>query len=77
MSVDLAGKSADIICGEADAVGYLYRDGNKTFLSFEGGDKTIREARSPHLRGKKLIVAESNENNEVVFNTSEVFINKQ
>lgn len=77
MSVDLAGKSADIICGEADAVGYLYRDGNKTFLSFEGGDNTIREARSPHLRGKKLIVAESNENNEVMFNTSEVFINKQ
>ena len=77
MAVDLAGKSADIICGEADAVGYLYREGNKTYLSFEGGDNTIREARSPHLRGKKLIVAESNENNEVVFNTSEVFINKQ
>lgn len=77
MAVDLAGKSADIICGEADAVGYLYREGNKTYLSFEGGDNTIREARSPHLRGKKLLVAESNENNEVVFNTSEVFINKQ
>lgn len=30
MAVDLAGKSADIVCGEADAVGYLYRDGNKT-----------------------------------------------
>lgn len=77
MAVDLAGKSADIICGEADAVGYLYREGNRTYLSFEGGDNTIREARSPHLRGKKLIVAESNEDNDVVFNTSEVFINKQ
>lgn len=77
MAVDLAGKSADIICGEADAVGYLYREGNKTYLSFEGGDNTIREARSPHLRGKKLLVAESNENNEVVFDTTKVFINKQ
>lgn len=76
MSVDLAGKSADIICGEADAVGYLYRDGNKTFLSFEGGDNTIREARSPHLRGQKILVAESNETNEVTFDTSKVFINK-
>lgn len=76
MAVDLAGKSADIICGEADAVGYLYREGNKTYLSFEGGDNTIREARSPHLRGKKLLVAESNENNEVVFDTTKVFINK-
>lgn len=76
MAVDLAGKSADIICGEADAVGYLYREGRKTYLSFEGGDNTIREARSPHLRGKKLVVAESNEDNEVIFDTSKVFINK-
>lgn len=77
MAVDLAGKSADIICGEADAVGYLYRDGNKTFISFEGGDNTIREARSPHLRGKKILVAESNKENEVKFDTSKIFINKQ
>lgn len=75
MSVDLAGKTSDIICGEADAVGYLYRDGNKTFLSFEGGDNTIREARPLHLRGKKILVAESNENNEVTFDVSKVFIN--
>lgn len=75
MSVDLAGKAADIICGEADAIGLIYREGNKTYISFEGGDNTIREARCPHLRGKKILVAESNENNEVVFNTSEVFIN--
>lgn len=77
MAVDLAGKSADIVCGEADAVGYLYREGNKTYLSFEGGDNTIREARSPHLRGQKILVAESNDSNEVKFDTSKVFINKQ
>lgn len=75
MAVDLAGKTGDIICGEADAVGYLYRDGNKTYLSFEGGDNTIKEARPLHLRGKKILVAESNENNEVKFDTSKIFIN--
>ena len=75
MSVDLAGKAADIICGEADAIGLIYRDGNKTYISFEGGDNTIREARCPHLRGKKILVAESNENNEVKFDASKVFIN--
>lgn len=74
MAVDLAGKSADIICGEADAVGYLYRERNKTYISFEGGDNTIREARPLHLRGKKILVAESDENNEVTFDTSKVFI---
>lgn len=77
MAVDLAGKSADIVCGDADAVGYLYREKNRTYLSFEGGDNIIREARSNHLRGKKFLVAESNEDNEVKFDTSKVFINNQ
>ena len=75
MAVDLAGKTGDIICGEADAVGIIYRDGNKTYLSFEGGDNTIREARSPHLRGKKFLVGESDKDNNVTFNSSEIFIN--
>lgn len=75
MSIDLAGKLSDIVCGEADAIGMLYRQGNKTFLSFEGGDNTLREARCPHLRGKKILVAESNDNNEVKFDASQIFIN--
>ena len=75
MSVDLTGKLADIICGEADAVGYVYRDGNKTFISFEGGDSTIREARPLHLRGKCFKVAESDESNNVSVDLSEIFLN--
>ena len=54
MSVDLAGKLGDIICGEADAIGYVYRSGKNTLISFEGGDNTIKEARPLHLRGKKF-----------------------
>ena len=38
MSLDLVGKLANIICGEADAVGYVYRKKNETHISFEGGD---------------------------------------
>lgn len=74
MSIDLAGKTADIVCGEADAVGMIYRDGNKTYLTFEGGENTIREARPLHLRGKKFLIAESNDKNEVTFNTTGIFI---
>lgn len=76
MSIDLAGKLGDIVCGEADAIGMIYRKGNKTYLTFEGGDNTIREARPLHLRGKKFLIAESNENNEVTFNTRGIFINE-
>lgn len=74
ISVDLAGKTGDIICGEADAVAYLYRDGNKTYLSFEGGSDTIREARPLHLRGKKLLVITSDEENKLTIDTSSLFI---
>lgn len=74
MAVDLAGKLGDIICGEADAIGYVYRQGNKTYISFEGGDNTIREARPIHLRGKKIEVAHADENNNVIVDLSQVFI---
>lgn len=73
--VDLAGKLGDIICGEADAVGYIYREGNKTIMSFEGGEGHIREARPIHLRGKKFIVGESDKDNNLTMNMSKIFIN--
>ena len=65
MSLDLVGKLANIICGEADAVGYVYRKKNETHISFEGGDNSVREARAPHLRGKNIVIAESDENNNI------------
>lgn len=76
MSVDLAGKLGDIVCGEADAIGLVYREGKDTIISFEGGDNTIREARPVHLRGKKFIVATSDDNNEVKVDLSKIFLNK-
>lgn len=74
MSVDLAGKLGDIICGEADAIGYIYRSGKNTIISFEGGDNTIKEARPLHLRGKKFIVATSDEDNNVKVDMSPIFV---
>ena len=73
-SMALAGKSADIICGEADAVGMVYRDKNKTYITFEGGGDTLREARPIHLRGKKFEVASSDENGNLTVDMSKIFI---
>ena len=72
--VDLAGKLGDIICGEADAVGFVYREANKTIISFEGGEGHIREARPLHLRGKKFVVGVSDENNNLKMDMSKIFI---
>lgn len=35
-------------------------------ISFEGGDNSVIEARAPHLRGKNIVVAESDENNNIL-----------
>lgn len=61
MSIDLVGKLGSIICGEADAVGYMFRRGNETHISFKGGENTIKEARAKHLRGQDIIIATGNE----------------
>lgn len=74
MAIDLVGRLGDIVCGEADAVGYVYRKKNETIISFEGGDNSVREARAPHLRGQKIVIAESNESNEVNVHWEKVFL---
>ncbi|QOR57617.1 RecA protein [uncultured phage cr130_1] len=73
MALDLVGKLSSIICGEADAVGYLYRKGNETHISFKGGDGTIKEARAPHLRGKDIIIATGNEDGTITTDWKQIY----
>lgn len=65
MALDLVGKLSAIICGEADAVGLVYRKGNETHISFKGGDGSIKEARAPHLRGQDIVIAEGNDDGSI------------
>lgn len=76
MSLDLVGKLANIICGEADAVGYVYRKKNETHISFEGGDNSVREARAPHLRGKNIVIAESDDNNNIKVYWDKIYLSE-
>lgn len=56
--IDLVGKLGKIICGMADAVGYVYRKDNETHISFKsGGDGTIMEARARHIAGRDIVIA--------------------
>lgn len=74
MALDLVGKLGDIICGEADAVGFMYRKGNQTIINFESTDDTTKGARAPHLREKQIVIAESNENNELTFHWDKIYL---
>lgn len=74
MAIDLVGRLGDIVCGEADAVGYVYRRKNETIISFEGGDNSVREARAPHLRGKKIVIAESDADNNINVHWDRIYL---
>lgn len=74
LSLDLTGRLADIICGDADAIGFLYRAGNKSIISFKAGDDTNKGARPIHLREKEFVVIEAQEDGKLKINTKEIFI---
>lgn len=64
--IDLVGKLGKIVCGMADAVGYVYRKENETHISFKsGGDGTIMEARARHIAGKDIVIATGNDDGSI------------
>lgn len=72
--IDLVGKLGRIVCGMADAVGYVYRKENETHISFKGGvDETIMEARARHLAGRDIVIAESDENGTLTAHWDRVY----
>lgn len=72
--LDLVGKLSKIVCGLADAVGYVYRKGNETHISFKGGTSdTIMEARARHIAGKDIIIAEGNEDGTLTTHWDRIF----
>jgi len=73
LEMDLSGKLKRVMAAKADAIGYLYRKDNQTFLNFNGGGDTIIEARSPHLTNKEFLLVEKSEKG-FTNNWSQIFI---
>jgi hypothetical protein len=57
-NIDLTGKIKSLICANADAIGYMYRKGNKTILSFKTNDDVTCGARPTHLRNEEIVISE-------------------
>lgn len=72
-SLDLTGKLERIISADADALGYVYRNKNQTIINFNGGGDYIVEARPLHLRGKEIVIAESDDNNNMKFFWNKIY----
>lgn len=77
MTVDLAGKVGDIICGEADAIGYIYRKDNATYITFNSGDNINKGARPLHLRNKVFKVIEQEPDGTLKVDTDQLFIKEK
>jgi len=64
--VDLIGKNKVIATAlVADAIGFLHREGNKTFLSFVPSDEILCGTRISHLEGKDILLSEKQEDGTI------------
>ena len=52
--LDLTGKIKQITCANADAVGFIYREDEKTMISFDSMDDVTAGSRCAHLKGKTM-----------------------
>ena len=57
-NIDLTGKIKSLICANADAIGYMYRKGNQTILSFKTSEEVTCGARPEHLRNQEIVISE-------------------
>jgi energy-coupling factor transporter ATP-binding protein EcfA2 len=61
LDLDLTGKLKRITSSQSDAIGYLFRKGNKNILSFKTTDEISCGARPEHLRNKEVVLSELND----------------
>ncbi len=73
-NIDLTGKIKSLICANADAVGYLFRDGNKTILSFESNDEVTCGARPLHLRNQAIVLGESDKDGKLTAHWDKIYV---
>ena len=52
--LDLTGKLRSITCANADAIGYIYRDGDTTRISFNSEGDITAGSRCEHLKGQDM-----------------------
>lgn len=72
-ALDLAGKSSNILCSQVDAIGYMYREDNKTLINFQPSESLIAGSRSEHLKNKIVTAIEQHEDGSFTYGWDEIF----
>jgi len=77
--LSLMGLSATILCGQVDAVGYMFREEgkeNKTLVNFKPSESLASGSRSEHLKNKIVTLLESDEKGKLIDHWNEIFIDE-
>lgn len=74
LDLDLTGKIKRIASSKSDAIGYLYRKGNKNILSFKTTDEISCGARPEHLRNQEIVLSEVLEDGTTKFHWDRIYI---
>lgn len=61
LEIDLLGKLKRKIAQDSDAIGYMYRKGNKNYISFKTTDEVACGSRCEHLKNKEILISEMTE----------------
>ena len=72
--IDLIGKSAAILSANVDAIGYMYREDNKTIVNFKPSESVTCGSRCDHLKDAKITLIESDKDGNLTINWSKIFI---
>lgn len=73
LDLDLTGKIKRITASNSDAIGYLYRKGNKNIISFKTTDEVACGARPEHLRNQEFVISEVTDDG-LVTNWNSIYI---
>ena len=72
--IDLIGKSASILSANVDAIGYMYREDNKTIVNFTPSETVTCGSRCDHLKNQKVTLIESDDSGKLTIDWSKIFI---
>lgn len=65
----LTGKIKELVCADADAIGYLFRKSKgQLSINFKGSDQILCGSRCDHLRGQMIDIADFDEVNNCLIN---------
>lgn len=70
----LTGKIGSILCSQVDAIGYVYREENKTLVNFAPSESLVVGSRPDHLKNKTITLIESDDNGKLTIDWSKIFI---